>query len=145
MATSHEFDAHVDSYFAGYAGYAGHDMCDGKPFPVYHSGSDCGSDCGSLDASIYFAEQACSALMDQVRELDQVRDELEIRSFRESEFRHAGAVSALRGLMDVLMVRLSSDDVRGDYFFGLDEALGVVKSQLDSLSVMSGIPSGVSV
>ena len=48
-----------------------------------------------------------------------------------SELKRQGAIDALHSLSLTLSLIILRDDVRGDYLFGLHDALEVVKSNLD--------------
>jgi hypothetical protein len=55
----------------------------------------------------------------------------EFECSREATLKQQGAIDALQSLTATLSVLCLRDDVHGDYFFGLHDALEVTKSKLD--------------
>jgi len=55
----------------------------------------------------------------------------ELERARESALKQQGAIDALQGLTITLSALCLRKDVKGDYFFGLHEALEVVRGNLD--------------
>jgi len=55
----------------------------------------------------------------------------EMEEAYESTLKRQGAIEALQNLTVTLSALILRDSVHGDYFFGLHDALAVVKSNLD--------------
>jgi hypothetical protein len=71
------------------------------------------------------AEQEDSILL-----IEQERDFDEIEAEKEKNLKRQGAIEALHNLTLTLSLLILRDDVKGDYFFGLHDALQVAKSKL---------------
>ena len=57
----------------------------------------------------------------------------EFEMIREAALRQEGAIDALRSLTITLSALCLREDVEGAYFFGLHDALGIVKRNLDGM------------
>jgi len=55
----------------------------------------------------------------------------EFEEHREATLKQQGAIEALQSLTITLSALCLRDDVKGDYFFGMHDALEVVSSKLD--------------
>ena len=62
--------------------------------------------------------------------IEQERDFYEMEAEKESALKRLGAIEALQSLTVTLSQLILRDGVEGDYFFGLNDALQVIKSNL---------------
>jgi len=65
--------------------------------------------------------------------MEQERDFYEMEAKREATLKQQGAIEVLENLRTTLSQLCLRDDVRGQYFFGLHDALEIVKSNLGTM------------
>ena len=65
--------------------------------------------------------------------VEQERDYTEMEMEREAAWKRHGAVEALQNLTLTLSTLILRENVSGDYFFGLHDALEVIKSNLGAV------------